>query len=310
MSRVIANALFFDVNNGTTVNSEISGNKLLYNYIVNSFVSLFSAKVNNPNCDCCLFTNVKLDEKFEKKFCDNNIIIENCSITEFDFGSNNSWQGAFFKLDAANQLAKKYDQVMILDTDTVIIGNCDLLWRESKKIVSLYDVDYPLLFEKRQLTIKEFKKIYGYSDDIEHWGGEIICGNCDSIKVLIDACKKVFNKIVTEKIEVDKMFGQEALISIAIYNENINVGRANKYLCRLSTGRNYEIITSYNNKLIWHLISEKNRGMIKLYKYIVQYNKLPPLNKMEKIFHLHKKRNKFEIGILGFKKFILILRNK
>lgn len=68
MKKVIATALFKvnDLYKGVNVTSSSKNNMDIY--LRNSFVSLYSAKINNPDADAVLIINYDIDEQEKKYF--------------------------------------------------------------------------------------------------------------------------------------------------------------------------------------------------------------------------------------------------
>lgn len=309
----IANAFFFDFSNGRVVNSVLKNEELYMAFIKNCYVSLFSAKVNNPEDDCVLVTNIDIGDDFRQMFLESGIVVERYEKYSFSFGNKNDWQGAFYKLEVLNYLCTIYENILVVDSDTVFTKSLASLWSKLNESILIYRIEGrhedPV---KTKLTIDTYNSLYckGANSSIQHWGGEFIAGTKETVKKLYDECVKVNNDIVDSRITVSHRFGQEAIMSIALAKSSLKVDEANEYIARLATGRFYEINKDYKDKNIWHLLSEKDRGLIRIYDYLSKNQKMPNKVTLIKLVHLHRKHNVFEILFLGIRKIILDYRCK
>lgn len=294
MRKVIANAIFKVNDSFKGLNVSVSGKKNMDIYLKNSFVSLYSAKQFNPECDTVLIVNYEIESSKKSLFEKNGIKIIKLEEYNFKFPEDFKWSAAFFKLDALNYLTKEYDLICVIDTDTIFVDNCRELWIEGNESILLFDVDYSLVSQKRKITIDIAKLLFDINENIEHLGGEIIVGNSTNIKKLINACNKVYCKILDNIDSISKGFGQEALLSIAIYNENIKIRRANKYCMRYWTRRIYLVDTNYKNIPIWHLPAEKDYGLLKIFNKIKNGKEMPKKTYISKKLFLKRKMNILE----------------
>lgn len=293
MKKVIANAVFKVNDKFKGVNVSSSNNMDVY--LKNSFVSLYSAKKYNPDAEVILFTNYEISVEYKKIFANNSIKIKQINEVKFKFPENFKWAPAFFKLDVLDYLKNNYDLICVLDTDTIFVGDCKYMWKESESNILIFDVDYSLESKKRKITIDLANNIFKKDESINHWGGEIIIGSSNNINILLEECKNIYDKLIKKIDSIDTGFGQEALLSIAISNINsLCLGRANKYCMRYWTRRIYLIDTNYNNIPIWHLPAEKDFGLIKIYNRINNKGKLPSKKYIARKCYLYKKMNIIE----------------
>ena len=182
------------------------------------------------------------------------------------------------------------------------------MWNEAKYSLLIFDVDYSLCSPKRKITINLADKLLGIESPINHLGGEFVAGKSKDICALIYSCKNIYDKICLNIKKLNKEFGQEALLSIAIMHSNIKFERANKYCMRYWTRTLYLIDTNYMNIPIWHLPAEKDISFTYLYKFITRKNALPSKKRVAKIVHLKRKMNLLELCIYYSKKIYINLR--
>lgn len=76
-------------------------------YIKNSVVSLFSAKQNNPECECALILNFEINKHYHELFEEFNIKIFYVPFDKFYFSKNYNWSLAFYKLCALDYVCCK-----------------------------------------------------------------------------------------------------------------------------------------------------------------------------------------------------------
>lgn len=301
MKKVIANAVYKTDQGYTPVNLKVTKEGVEEIYIKNSFTSLLSAKINNPDVDVILFTNFDLDLKYKNLFLNNDIKHIKLAECIFDFSTDFKWAPAFYKLDVTNYLIDKYDLVCVIDTDTIIVDSCKYLWEEMYNKILLFDVDYSLESPKRQITIDFAKKYYDLNL-INHWGGEIIAGSSNELRILINECIDVYNLIQKEINQINPGFGQEALMSVAIAKSNCLIERCNKYCMRFWTRRIYLIDTNFNNIPIWHLPAEKDEGLLKIYNLFIKTGTMPSKKKIAKYVCLSGKMGIIESIKFYYKK--------
>lgn len=308
-TKVIANAIFKASDNYTGVNVTTSPEKNLNLYLKNSIVSLYSAKQFNPDAEVVLILNYDLNEFEQNLFSKFGIKTIKLKEQIFKFPNNFKWGPAFFKLDALNYLSKFYDLICVLDSDTIIVDDCSYMWKESEESLLVYDIDYSLESPKRQLTIRVAKDYFSINKNINHWGGEIVVGTQNNIKIIINECKDIYKQLINSLDKIENGFGQEALLSIAIEKSSIDIERANKYCMRYWTRRYYLVDTNYNNIPIWHLPAEKDSGLLKVYNLLIKKGKLPKKSYLSKKLFLYKKMGYLTTLIYYTKRLIIKLRN-
>lgn len=119
-------------------------------YMKNICTSLFTAKINNPNDDVALITNIDIPNIYKEFLYKNKIIIIKCLFDSFKFSSEYKWSLAFYKLCALKYAIENldYDNYLMLDTDTITIKKYDNIWEECKEKIMLLDINHSLDIEQ------------------------------------------------------------------------------------------------------------------------------------------------------------------
>lgn len=286
MKNLVFNALAFKDGFQTSTQIE-NDSKKIETYIKNSFVSLMSCKIKNPECDVCLLTSVNLPTNYKKLFDDNNIIIKKIDFDEFNLSKEYTWSLAFFKLKALKYVVENldYDNYLMLDTDTFTTNSLDDLWLECAYGLVLYDLDHRISHPHRMDIYNNSNKYTSPQKPINHYGGEFIAGNKEILGRFVIY---LFNEYVKMKncSTLDKTLGDEFLISIVADKFKSELIRANSYIYRYWTTDFYLVSTNYMNNAvdIWHLPQEKELGILWLYDYYLKHKTFPQLDTCAKKF--------------------------
>ena len=292
----IINALAIKENaqSSTNVNSSFIDNN---GYLKNSICSLFSAKINNPDCDSILITNFKLPEKYMNELNDLNIKTYLFPFDRFVFPDNMAWSLAFYKLCALSYVIQElnYDNICLLDTDTVCVKPLDSLWDECRENILLYDMQHSLEIEQANVMNQEFHDLTHSYKYLINYGGEFIAGSRDRLIVFLEKCRYYYDQMIKKKLTTKH--GDEFILCCAASDSDVrsSIKSANAYIFRFWTSSFYLISTNYiyNPICILHVPDEKNRGMLCLYKYISKKKKLPIENKLYRMLNLPTKRSPF-----------------
>lgn len=286
MKKLVFNALAFKEGFSTSMQIKNSLNKQ-ETYLKNSFVSLKSSLIQNPDVDAILFVNEDIPLKYKEKFEDNGIKVHKIEFSEFILPKEFNWSLAFFKLEALKYAVQNlaYEKYLMLDTDTFVVNQLEDLWIECNNGILLYDVDHKVSHPHRKEIYENMHKYTKNNRLINHYGGEFIAGNRDKMIELVQNLYEEYNQMYLNKDILDKSLGDEYLLSIVADRMKESIIRGNKYIYRYWTSKFYLVSTNYkfNAVDIWHIPQEKEFGMIKLYNYFIKNNKFPPKNKISKM---------------------------
>ncbi|MGO4928334.1 hypothetical protein ACTQ5J_07035 [Fundicoccus sp. Sow4_F4] len=300
MKNLIFNA--FGVNNDfvdtPNISEKTDNSKAIY--LQNIFVSLKSAKITNPDDDVALVTNYSLPQDYEELFLENDIKIINITFDTYIMPASFPWALAFFKLCALKYVTEldEYENFLLLDADTITVRSLKDLWLESEYGIMLFNIDHNFSHKVRRSINEDYFRLYNESKNIQHYGGEFICGNKLHIKSFSDKCYSIYQRIIENNYDINKESGDEMIISIAAKNfPNLLDGGA--YIDRYWTGKVYLVSTNYfyDPVAIWHLPGEKSTGIISVFKYLKKYGILP--KNLPQILGLPKpKRSNFFMYVL------------
>lgn len=263
----------------------------LYIYLKNAAVSCFSAKVHNPNVDVGFVHNLKtIPQEFSLFFKKNDILTIYVEFDDFRFPPDYKWSLAFYKLCVMNYMAynSDYNSIIILDTDTCVIGNVDSIWKICENRLMLYNVQHSLDLDAYQSRIEEYRKLYPNNLYPTVWGGEFIGASKAILKSFVEECKKVYQKLKVENFYTQ--FGDEFITFCAAENYSGKIIDAAPYVRRYwTTNIYYQCFTDHELLLkILHIPNEKNDGFIRIYNYITKHNSLPNNKKIFRIMGLPK----------------------
>jgi hypothetical protein len=271
-------------------------------YMKNAYVSLYSAKVQNPQDDLALVTNCELPSKYKELFTKANIQIIKIEFNEFIMPKTFVWSLAFFKLCALKWIVNNtdYEKILLLDTDTITIHSYKELWLEAQHGLLLYNIKHSYGHKDRQIMVHDYQRLYNNDKNLVHYGGEFICGTNKVLKKFSEECDKVYNAIKENDFDISKNEGDELIISIAAISMD-NVIEAGAYIYRYWTGKFYLVSTNYiNNPVsIWHIPSEKNIGIIRIYYAYMKGT--PSVNKMARILGFPKYKRPFSLFYLIYR---------
>lgn len=252
--------------------------KSLNIYLMNAAVSCYSAKINNPTVDVAFIHNLKkLPSEFEMFLKKNNIKNIYLEFNNFRFSSDYKWSLAFYKLNVIKYLSfeSNYDEIILLDTDTFILGSLDSIWEICKSSLMLYNVQHSLELEVYKERLNEYYELYNKKIYPAVWGGEFVAGSRKILKKFIFECEKVYSKMILENFNTQ--FGDEFITFCAAENYDGRITDAAPYVRRYWTTNIYfQCFTDHELLLkILRVPNEKNNGFISIYKYICKHNKLP-----------------------------------
>lgn len=144
-------------------------------YLKNIFVSLVSAKKNNPDSDVMLVTNIKENALgIFDQLIKENIKIVFCPFDNFLMPDNFKWQYAFYKLKVLEYIKElKYDRYLLMDCDTYVVDELKDLWKETAGRILLYDTRHKISHPVRESIGNDWFRIKGTTRYPTQWGGRI-----------------------------------------------------------------------------------------------------------------------------------------
>lgn len=289
-NNLIFSALAISEGKETSVN--LSSKKGVANiYYQNVVVSLVSAKINNPQSDVALATNVDVPKKYADIFKRHGISIFVIPFDNFVFDGSYKWCLAFYKLCALKKILELgYKKVCMVDSDTYFSSSIDDLFEESDGVFFLYNLNRRLNAPGRKDFSGEVVKFGLNPSHTLDVGGEIIAGDCSVLSSFLSHCLDVYTKM--KKSGFETSFGDEFILRISAYPFIEHIRPANSYLFRYWTGSFQLTSTNYlfNKVSIYHVPQEKEFGMIKLFKFIYRKKRLPSNSRVIRVLHLKHRR--------------------
>ena len=265
-------------------------------YLKNSFVCLKSVKINNPTVHCILVVDYDLSDHWKKQFQSSDIEIAKVAFGGFQISDEFDWGIVQYRYDVMQYLCQRMensDNVIMLDTDVICVGDLNPVFEEITYRVCLYDVQHSKEAKDRKYILDNYLKIYPDKKHCEliHYGGEFIGASGKYLKALFEASKEVMQ--LSNSVNGLENFNDEHITSIAIYNnwDKIPVNNANAYIFRYWTNPGMYLVSTnyiYNPVVLWHLPFEKNRGFLFVYKYLTNKNEMPSKVYLARLFGFPK----------------------
>lgn len=277
-------------------------------YLKNIFVSLVSAKKQNPEDSFALCINEGISKEWTERFKAEGIEVRVIPFETFLISKEFTWALAYYKLCVMKALTDegKYDRYLLMDADTFTTRSYSDMWKECDFGVLLYPLGHSFSHPDRETVREDFVKLYpdeARVREIVHYGGEFIAGNLKSLRDYMEVVSEVFEKMRAINFEVEKNAGDETIWSIAAA---LSFGKtefvsACAYIFRFWTERFYLVstVTVSNPVAIWHLPVEKRTGMIRLYDYYVKNKTFPEVEKACKMVGIVKAKRPFNIYTIG-----------
>lgn len=263
-------------------------------YLRNACVSCYSAKKYNPHCDVAFIHNSrKLPDEISIFLKKHGILDLIQPFDHFTFPPEYKWSLAFYKLSVLYHLAfdMKYQKVLLLDTDTIFLGNIDAIWSITEEQLMLYNVQHSLELDVFQKRLKEYKQLYDSNSILPVWGGEFIAGSTANLRAFVPLCEQVYRKMINDSFITQ--FGDEFITFCAAAQYSGKIYDATPYVRRYwTTNLYYQVYTDHALCLkILHIPNEKNNGFIRIYNTIQKTGDVPKRQVMFKILGFpHAKR--------------------
>lgn len=258
-------------------------------YLKNAFVALKSCKMNNQDDDVALITNLELSEYWVNLFAENGLLIFYKEYNDFVFDKEYGWSLAFYKLCALQYaLTKKYENYVLLDTDTYTQRSFADIWIECKHNILLAEINRGIYNADYRIFCEETQRFLSTDEYLTRYGGEFIAGNRNLLHEFILACHEVYANMKTNKFVTAN--GDEFIESIVAWSMRSKIKSANAYIFRYWTAYRWHYVCSnfcHNPVCILHCPREKNHGFLKLYNYMKERTDLPSIKKVHSLLHLN-----------------------
>lgn len=278
----------------------VSEDKRFDIYMKNCCVALLSAKRFNSSSDIALITNIDIPNKYRSLLTEQGILVIKAEFNTFVFSNEYKWGLAYYKLCALKYMVENYDYdfYSYMDSDVYIQQSFENIWNECEDNILLYDINHGLQVRDYNLFLKDIFSFTSNRKKITHYGGEFFAASKENAKLFISECYSIYEKMLEDAFYTS--FGDEFIISQAAEKHRLLIKNAGAYIYRFWTG-SFRLVSTcfkYNPVAILHLPDEKNRGILKIYKYYERKKHLPSNERVYNILNL-KHRN-FRIMIRQF----------
>lgn len=269
--------------------AENRNNKQKILYLKNCCVTLISAKLNNPEADVALVTNIDIPEPFAMCLKQADVAIITVPFDKFNFGEGYTWGLAFYKLCAQYYISHntEYDAIACLDSDIYTQACFMPIWQASQSSVMLYRLGSRYENFRASRIYEEAEKFTKNKQDFVHYGGEFLVASSEKMRVISEKALEIFYKMQSANFCVTT--GDEFITSVVANDLRYEIKLANKYIFRFWTGAYRSISPDYKTTLIClHVPAEKKTGMLRLYNYVCA-GYLPPKEKVWSILHIPRR---------------------
>lgn len=315
MKNLICTAFSFKEGfNTSTQTGKSADESTTITYLKNIFVTLTSAKIQNPDDEVALFTNVEMPVEWAEKLNKHGIKVHLCPFDTFVISKEFIWALAYYKLCVLDHIVKEnaktheYDRILLMDADTYTARPYTDLWNEADYGVLMYQVGHDYSHPDRDVIRRDFEKFYpneAKDRAIVHYGGEFVAGTQVNLEGFMATCRSVFETMTANgNLKMEERAGDETIWSAAAALTDVPVIHAGAYIFRFWTRDFYLVssVTKSNPVCIWHIPSEKEYGFIRLYNYYDKHDEYPGLENVAKIMGIAgTKRPHQTIGELLFR---------
>lgn len=268
-------------------------------YIRNSIVCLASVRKHNPNIKAMLCADFDLPEDYQKIYDELGIAIEKVPF-RLEVASKSDWSIVNYRYCVMEHLCRTLqedDVVIMLDTDIICVASIAELLEDLHEDIMLYDVSHSRENRDRKNILLNYQRIFGEDSNLIHYGGEFICTRVRHLKKLHEGCIEV----IAASNDYDDLlnFNDEHITSMAVYrNLREKAHGVSAYLSRYWTGSFYLASTNWKNNPVplWHLPSEKQTGICKVYDYFRKSGSFPGNEKLAKLFGLPAAKRPDHLG--------------
>lgn len=301
---LILNAFAFKEDYGSSMQlNNRTDDAKLRTYMKNMVVSLVSAKQNNPDDQVMLASSSQPDSEYKDMLEKAGVIIRIIPFDNYLMPKDFPWALAFYKLCVLDYLIKEggFDNLLLIDTDTITMDNFSDLWQEAREGLMLYPVNHTFSHKDRMIIKEAYKNLYPEGkDNMVHYGGEFICGSKDSLASLMEYCREIFEDIKKSDYNIPKTSGDEVILSMAaaLYIKNKPLITAGAYIFRYWTDNGFYLVatnTVSNPVSIWHMPAEKDTGVILLFNYYKKHGTFPSREKAAAMLGIVKARRPFSL---------------
>ena len=258
-------------------------------YLKDATVALVSAKLNNPDADVALISNIDIPEPFKSKLDHYGVMVRKEPFDTFKFDASYKWGCAFYKLCAYKKvLTYGYDHYLMIDTDVYVQNSLEDLWEETEDYLLIHDHIHRASNGNAKLFAEETKKFCGISRILPNYAGGFVAGNRKNMEIFIGHCDDIYRKMIEDHFVT--RIGDEFILRLAADHMRDVVKNANAYIENYYTICVFHYVSThhiYNPVSVLHLPNEKQYGLFKVYDYLDRYGKLPENKKLYRMLNLH-----------------------
>lgn len=258
-------------------------------YLKNCCIACLSARKHlDVQDDVALVTNIDIPQPYSALLQEKDVRIIQLPFDMFHFDRTYPWSLAFYKLCALYHLCRESDYAFYAyaDSDVYIQQSFAHIWQECTQNILLYDINHGLQTTNYVHFLSEVQAFISERRYITHYGGEFFAANRENAQIFSDVCRKIFQQM--QASDFTTTHGDEFILSVAASKLSDQIKNAGAYVHRFWTGAFRLTSTNYafNPVAVLHVPSEKEHGMLRLFRYYTAKRTLPARKQVWKILHL------------------------
>ena len=264
-----------------------NGSKQRDLYLKNCCVALVSAKINNPEADVALVTNIEVPDPYMTILQKVGASVIRVPFDRFNFGEKYAWGLAFYKLCAQYYISSytDYEAIACLDSDVYVQGSFTPVWEKAKSSPVFYRLGTGTAEVTTTKIYAEAASFKGVNEPFTHYGGEFFAASAAVMREITRREETIFRKMMENGFRVST--GDEFISSLVANTMQDQLATANEFVFRFWTGTYRSISENYKTTLVClHVPAEKGTGMISLFDRYISKGQIPPREKVWKMLHI------------------------
>ena len=192
-----------------------------------------------------------------------------------------AWMNQFYLYDILEAMEKRMkpgDTVLVCDADCLCRKPLDRLFGEVRRDGSaLYDIGYPTTYSINGTSMEQMEGVYSLcygeppSKPLRYYGGEFVALRQDAVAGINREYDRLWQFNLGLPPGGPRIHEEAQMLSLLAERLHIRNSNGNRYVKRMWTGPRFNNVKPGDeNYPVWHLPSEKRRGLYRLYLLLEQ----------------------------------------
>jgi|GEM_PF-6325491 len=240
-----------------------------------------------PKSQLMFFSNSELPEPFAAQLKSLEVITEKCpDHYVLDSAFNNGFPGCLYTLDVIDYLGKQanknYKNLILIDNDCIVRSRLDAMIEDQSINQTLYAYapGYPVNMVANGQSRASLTLALTYfqgkmlSAPIELYGGEFYAIPSDALSTMANDIQSFWTWMKTDGINIfGNQLTEEHVMSAALSMQSERLREVTTEIKRIWTTEHFSTVEGNESEIsIWHLPSEKKKGLAKMYHYWLKHN--------------------------------------